>query len=79
MGGQVRQSISVSVISSLQLVLAASQDSPHLPHPGNVLELWGEDTVGGDDGLEEEKFSSLDAQPDTDLISSDQQLQKDCG
>lgn len=54
---QVGQSVSASVSSSLQLVLAASQDSPDLPQPGDVLELGGEDTVGGDDCLQGEELS----------------------
>lgn len=54
---QVGQSVSVSVSSSSQLVLAASQVSPVLPHPGDVLELRGKDTVGGDDGLQGGKSS----------------------
>lgn len=55
--GQVGQSVNVSVISGSEVVLAAGRDSPHLTHPGDVLELRGEDTVGGDDSLEEEELS----------------------
>lgn len=70
--GQVEQSVGVSVISGSQLVLAASQDSPILPHPGDVLELRGEDTVGGDDGLEGEELSLVlpDSQTRNGQISS---------
>lgn len=49
---QVGQSVSVSVSSSSQTALAASQDSPDLPQTGDVLELRGEDAVRGDDGLQ---------------------------
>lgn len=54
---QVGYSVGMSVSGSPQLVLPPSQDSPDLPQPGDVLELRGEDTVGGDDGLQGEELS----------------------